>query len=164
MYEKYQEELLNSENENIVNDKYNVIFKYELKEAIGMTIKGLTIFNDNCIYLIPGHFEKPIKHSLDDNNIIEILNKYAKKIDEVKEQPLPDLLIMDGNINKFDFKVNNKWYNYKFYNLGYYSKDDIDNNEFLSLFFDLLDELHDELKKQNSEFVKYFNLSNDEGE
>ena len=73
--------------------------------------------------------------NLNNTKIKDIVNKYSKMIDEIKNQTLPNLPIMDGDINKFDFKGNDKWYNYSFYNLAYYSKEDLDNNKFLSLLF-----------------------------
>lgn len=161
MYEKYMNELLDSEDDNVVNDKYNVILKYDLKDAWERTIKGFTILEDS-IYLISGNLEKPIKHSLKETKIKDILNKYSKKIDEIKDQSLPNLPIMDGYINKIDFKANDKWYNYNFYNLGYYSEEDLNSNKFLSLIFELLDDLYDEIQKQVSDIECYFILTDDD--
>ena len=163
MYEKYMDELLDLEDDNVVNDKYNVILKYDLKDAWERTIKGFTILEDS-IYLISGNLENPIKYSLKDNKIKEILNKYSKKIDEIKDQSLPNLPIMDGYINKIDFKANDKWYNFNFYNLGYYSEEDLNSNKFLSLIFELLDNLYDEIQKQVPDIESYFILVDDEDE
>jgi hypothetical protein len=60
--------------------------------------------------------------------------------------------------------LNDKLYNYDFSNLAFYEDEDIDNNKELTIIFNFLLELNNELTKQNKEIEKYFVLSYDEEE
>lgn len=162
MFEKYIKELIEVEDSNSINDKYNIVFKYELKDAWERIIKSVIVINDSKdnLYLY-SDILKGKKYHIDINKIKPILKKYVVKL---KDDELPELFINDGFINTIDFKVNDKWYNYKYYNLGYYSKEDIDSNNNLSLIFKFLIELDDELEEQVSEVGNYFVLIDDEEE
>lgn len=163
MYEKYLDDLANNKNKNTINDKYNIIFMYTLKDAWSMPIKSVIVTNEDGdnLYLISNYDEEKKCH-INCEKISSIIIKYLDKFDKIKNKELPKQFIMDGYINTIDFKVNNKWYNYEFNNLGFYSEDDINKNEYLSLIFGLLIDLDDELEDQVKEVEKYFILLDEE--
>lgn len=140
-------------------EKNDILFKYELKDAFGKSIKSVIVTN-NSIYLYYDSKEK--KSIFNTKNLVSILNKYSTEFDNIKDQKAPFLAILDGFINEIDFKANDKWYNFNINNLGYYQEEDINNNEFLKNIFSLLDDVYDELKKQNIEIEDYFVLIEDE--
>ncbi len=165
MYEEYIKELSEDKEKNIVNDKYNVIFKYELKDSYTKPIKSVIVTGDSKenLYLVSESREEK-KYHIDLDKVFSILNKHINILDNINDKELPHLSTMDGYINTIDFKVKDKWYNYEFINLGYYSKEDIDSNNCLSAIFGLLIELDDELESQVQEVENYFVLTDEDEE
>ncbi len=139
--------------------KNDILFKYELKDAFGKSIKSVIVSNDS-IYLYSDSKEK--KSIFNTKNLVSILNKYSTEFDNIKDHKAPFLAILDGFINEIVFKANDKWYNFNINNLGYYQEEEINNNEFLKTIFSLLDDVYDELKKQNIEIEDHFVLIEDE--
>lgn len=144
-YNAYLNDLLNEKNDNIIYDKYNIIFKYELLDAWRKPIKSIIVTSDSKdnLYL---YSEEEKKYHIDESKVLTILKNSIKNIKT--EGALPFIPVMDGYKNSIDFKVDGKWYNYEITNLGYYSKDEIDGNEFLSWIVELLIEVDDELERQ----------------
>ena len=165
MYDKYLKEMDNvklyEEKEvNKLDDKYNIIFKYEVKNAFGMVEKGLFITSDigNNTYLYAKYScEKEV--SVDVTKVVDILNKYADKMPSDEELPMSNVL--DGFVNEINFKVNNKWYNFKYFNLVYYEPELIDSDESLKIVFDFLNELYDYFESIDKDINKYFVLDYD---
>ena len=137
----------------------DVIFKYELSDTIKMPIKSV-IVTDNNLYLVSG-LSNESKYDIDSSKIKSTIEKYADKINNIKNKELPSLPILDGYNNSIEFKYNNKKYNYEFRNLDFYSKEEIDENEYLSLVFEFLIEIDDELESQVKEVEKYFVLDDE---
>ncbi len=142
----------------IENNKQNSIFKYELKLGIMDTLKEVIITSDkeNNVYLYSEKKEEKVL-TIDTRGIEIILNKYGDKLKKI-DPILPFVGVLDGYQNIIDFKANNKRYNFGWSNLAYYSKEDIDNNESLTIIFNFIDELSEEFNKQNKEINKFFEL------
>lgn len=137
----------------------NIIFKYALKNSFNFPLSELCVTNDekDNLHLIKDDDEKV--STINTKVINTILEKYENKFKEAIKEEIPNAHVLDGYINTIDFKANDKWYNLKFNNLGYYSDEEIDKSEYLSLVFDLLDDLYDELESQVKEVKDYFVLT-----
>lgn len=167
MYDKYLKELENrklslKKEVNKLDDDFNIIFKYEIKNAFGMLEKGffITTENGNNVYLYTAYnCNQELK--IDITEIINILNKYAEKLQPMAKLPLNGYLL-DGYINSINFKVNNKWYNFKYSNLFAYGQEEIDNNKNLTYLFDFLDELYDYFETSAKAINDYFVLELDD--
>lgn len=139
-----------------ISDKYNVVFKYTLKDAFESILACIVITDskDNNVFIYDG--DNYIYKQMDINKLISILNSYSSKLDSLKDTELPNTNIFDGYINVFDFKADNKWQNYIFYNLDYYTDEQIDNNKFLSTFAEFLIAVCDLFKQYG--IYEYFKL------
>ena len=139
----------------------NIIFKYALKNSFNFPLSELCVTNDEKynLLLTKEDCEKVETMTIDTKAINTILEKYENKFKEAIKEEIPNAHVLDGYINTIDFKANDKWYNLKFTNLGYYSDEEIDKSEYLSLVFDLLNDLYDELESQVKEVKDYFVLT-----
>ena len=162
MYDKYLKEMDNrklyiEKEVNKLDDDFNIIFKYEVKNAFGMVDKGLFVTTDsgNNTYLYSKYScEKELL--VDVTKIVDILNKYADTLP--KEEDLPMSNILDGFINEISFKINNKWYNFKYFNLVYYEPELIDSDKNLNIVFNFLNELYDYFESIDKDINNYFVL------
>jgi hypothetical protein len=163
MYDKYMKRLSESNDMNKVNDEFGIMFMFELRNAWEMPIESIIITNDshNNVYCINEKHEK--SYTINTDKIIEIIKKYSNDLSKIDETKLPNPGVMDGYINCFSFKTN-KWYDYKFYNLGFYEDEEIDNSKELSTIFSFLNELYGEFKKQEEDITNYFELVEEEYE
>lgn len=162
MYDKYLKEMDNiklyqKKEVNKLDDEFNIIFRYELKDAIGMLKKGLFITNDNgnnvCLY---ASYEGKEELHIDTTEIINILNKYVDKLQPMDKLPFSNVL--DGYINEINFKINNKWYNFNYSNLFAYDRETINNNENLTNIFGFLNELYNYFDSKDKTINDYFVL------
>ncbi len=139
------------------------LFKYELKDAWNMPLRGIVISNDNNGILFGcGKKEKNISINID--NINSILNKYIDELESIDLFELPSPGVLDGYTSSFSFKLNDKLYNYDYDNLGFYDDETINSNNNLTTIFNFIKELKEELIKNNEEIEKYFVLTYEEDE
>ena len=136
----------------------NIIFKYTLKDAFNFPLSELYVTNDEKgnLHLIKDDNEKVI--TINTKVFSTILEKYENEFKEAIKEEVPNAPVLDGYINEISFKVNDKVYNDAINNLGFYDDNEVDNNKHLSTVLDMLDELYEELYKQNKDVEKYFML------
>ena len=140
----------------------NIIFKYELKDAIGLPIKSVTVTNEkeNNLILCSYGEEKEEKRFKIDTTILELLLKrLGSEIDTVEDQEIPNPPILDGYINDVEFYANDKVYKYSFKNLDYYfDEENMKRRDFLGLILNVLMEASNEVELQVEEAEEYFIL------
>lgn len=165
MYDKYLKEIDKWKEKEInkLDDDFNIIFRYEVKNAIGMLGKGLfiTTGKDNNVYLYSKYScDKELK--IDTIEIVKILDKYAEKLQPMDKLPFNNML--DGYINSINFKINNKWYNFEYSNLFAYDDETIDNNKYLNDICSFLLELYNYFESKDKTINEYFTLTLDDEE
>lgn len=160
MYEEYCKKIDEKVyHEEKINDDYHIIFKYVLCDAWQVPIKSIIITSDknNNTYLNDN--EKTIETITVNNKKLEtIFNKYVDQLEKLKVEEFPFTGVMDGYINEISFKVNEKWYQYNFYNIGFYTDEEIKKDKQLILLFTFLNELYDLFIKENNIISDYFVL------
>lgn len=144
-------------------DEKNIIFKYVLEDAFQNELKSVYITNDKDIFLNEKEVSKE-KTTIDIEKLNKVLKKHLDKIEKVDIDELPSAGVMDGFINELSFKLDNKWYEYKFYNLGFYSDEEINEDKQLTIIYDFLEELFVLFKKTNKKICDYFVLTAEDEE
>lgn len=136
----------------------NIIFKYVLNDAFNIPVSELYVTSDgkDNLHLIKDDDEKV--STINTKVINTILEKYENEFKEAIKEKVPTAPVLDGYINEISFKVNDKIYNDTINNLCFYDDNEVDNNKHLSTVLDMLDELYEELYKQNKDVEKYFML------
>ncbi len=137
-----------------------IVFKYILEDAWNNSLKSVFITSDtkDNIFFNEKEIPKEIK-TIDNEKLNKILKKYLDKIEKIDIEKLPNTGVMDGFINELSFKLNNKWYEYKFYNLGFYSDEEISEDKQLTIIYDFLEELFVLFQKTNKNIADYFVLT-----
>lgn len=157
MLENYEDELFEAESLDKVealNNKYNIIFKYDFMERYDSIDSNLIIMDkekDNlCLYYADYNNELGNVEYYTIN--LDNIKKLLKSID-IKNEEIPFLPVLDGSNSEIYF--NNKIYSIS--NLGHFEEDTIKKVEALNKIFKLLDGIKKELKSQlkNIDFDKY---------
>lgn len=121
--------------------KNNIIFKYQLKDAWGMerSMIEITEEKENNILIKEYDKENITYASIDSNIIKEIISKYSEELKKCKE--FSNAPVMDGYINTFYFKDNNKQHKIEILNLYYLDS----NDKNVKLILDIYKELYNVL-------------------
>lgn len=121
--------------------KNNIIFKYQLKDAWGMerSMIEITDEKENNISIKEYNKEDITYETIDSNIIKEIIKKYSEDLKKCKE--FPNAPVMDGYINTFYFKDNNKQHKIEILNLYYLNS----NDKNVKLILDIYKELYNVL-------------------
>ena len=133
-----------------------MVFKYALKNAFSQTIKALYIDESDNLHLLGEDDKEEKVIRINTDKVKEILEKYEDVYKSVYKEDLPVAGVLDGYVNEFSFQVNNHKYKESICNLCYFNDEQIDNSKHLTTIIDLLDELYDELLKQNKIIEEYF--------
>lgn len=157
MLENYEEELFEAmelDKVEALNNKYNIIFKYDFSEIYDEINTNLIIMDkekDNlCLYYsnfqnIDTNYEY---YTINLDNIKNILEK-----NKIKNKEIPFLPVDDGSHSEIYF--NNSIYSIS--NLGHFEEHNINDVEALNKIFKILKSINKELKSQlkDIDFDKY---------
>ena len=129
--------------------KNNIIFKYQLKDAWGMERSMIEITEEKENNISIKEYDKEdITYATIDSNIIKnVIEKYKEDLSQCKE--FPDAPMMDGYINAFYFKDNNKQHKIKILNLYYLDTNDKSVKLILTIYKELYNILSPVLGNKN---------------
>ena len=142
--EKYDKLLIEN------NKKYNVVFRYDLKDTWSTQMATLIITSDKennviCVYDNEGK-KKELENAsftIDSSKVVNVLSKYEDKFKNMRDPwEIPGAPVLDGFKNDFYFDINGKTYSFSFDNLGVWYEQ---IPEEVKIFLDLFDEVRNVL-------------------
>ena len=149
---------------NEINEM-NIIFSYELKNSIGLIIKGIYVTKDgeNNLHLVDEDRSEKVS-TIKIDKLEEVLKKHEKAYYIVRREKLPLVPVLDGYLNEVYFQVEDMPYRDKVLNLAYYGEEQIKNCKHLEVLLQILDDVYDVLYEENKDIENYFKLNVDNEE